>query len=322
MTSSIEELYKPIFYIHSDEQYYPCSVKYFVENSKLYDKITNELIDDKPTTSSISYANVINKTSNETYLKLNSDEFKYGEKNNLQEVPVYVHKKEVGNKTLLTYTIFYAYNGSKNVLFFSKAGEHYGDLEHVTVEIDNDTLKINRMYFGAHTTKEGKWADVNKLTFENGRPVVFIAINSHAMYYKNGTIIRLYGLGNDETNYGIKYDPPIEKIDSGTDWVNYTGRFGFDGPASLVRKSYFTSADPEFNSEQIIVKTQYINVLFYLALIIIIYIMLIPSIYGIVNILQKKYFIGLSLQGLSVLLILICFVALYYFIPIIVSNMS
>lgn len=84
-------------------------------------------------------------------------------------------------------------------------GMHEGDWEYVTVRISTDAVKtIQQVYFSAHS-KEGEWA-TNFQKTSDGRPIVFVAKDSHANYTSAGTFTRLWGVANDVTGNGTQWD--------------------------------------------------------------------------------------------------------------------
>ena len=131
----------------------------------------------------------------------------------------------------LSYFLFFAYNGPKMVLGVSPVGEHEADLEQFEVYILPDQKSVGFYGLSSHgdltlydvdpgildrlsslgiashrnntkTVKES--VDLTKKLQRNasGRPIVYAAVNSHALYHAPGSYIRFYGFGNDECNNG------------------------------------------------------------------------------------------------------------------------
>jgi len=127
-----------------------------------------------------------------------------------------------------------------NFLRFDVRNEHEGDLEHVTLEIDKNTKKLKRIYFGSHGRTEGMWLDADNpdIQWQGTHPIVFVAEGGHGNYPKAGTYVRIYGLANDQTNKGIKWDPKFNLVYKNDDerfdpnvhgWLYFPGNYGAHG---------------------------------------------------------------------------------------------
>lgn len=116
------------------------------------------------------------------------------------------------NKTYftLTYILFFAYNGTLE--------PHVFDQEYATFiftcdsyAFANDTMELTgvkpaRVYLSSHG--KGKWYEWSELKMSNSRPVVYCALEGHALYPEPVVIRRFFGFGNDETaDGGVEYDP-------------------------------------------------------------------------------------------------------------------
>jgi len=121
-------------------------------------------------------------------------------------------------KTLyLQFLCFYGYNSpytidiAGNVLLEGDKEKlqnaHEADLEHVTIEIDLETDKIIRIFFGAHGVHEGMWATPGQFEVEGTHPVIYVAKGGHGNYPRKGTWVRIYGFGNDLTMKGFRWTP-------------------------------------------------------------------------------------------------------------------
>ena len=252
--------FAPIFYLHPQETFYPCSMDWLIEHSTLVEKPNEtgpeKIIGTIPLTNQQLFDVSIGRDKGITSMW-----FEYPEiccsGQDLDSVPIYGHKVDE-NETYqrISYGIIYGYNGPKKVLGCIPVGAHYGDVEHVTVEINKITHTINRVFFAAHTSTEGRWVDAKDLEIDEltGRPVVYIAVNSHACYPRAGRVIRFCGFGNDNTAKGPCWKPSVVEgfgpKDEGFDpvkhgWVTFCGRIGFDGVTSLEAKDWFYGKDPE-----------------------------------------------------------------------------
>ncbi|CAG8678587.1 12380_t:CDS:1 [Funneliformis mosseae] len=158
----------------------------------------------------------------------------------------------------IEYWLFYPYNGPTNF----GLTPHEGDWEQATVRVyvdenakdDKPKSQVLGVWMSAHS--EGRWwapsiyqssgSDIGPLDFEEGRPIVYSAINSHANYGTIGTqkylakkIIYL----EDHTDKGQKwpiadnlikiledtdrqFDVEKTKVINNQFWVKFRGKWG------------------------------------------------------------------------------------------------
>lgn len=245
--------YKPIIYLHKDENYFPSSIDYVLKNSDLvsfsekYKKIAN-----KPLS-----GNILKNATWKSYIDIPLNII-HGEKD-LSSVSIYGIVNEYMNYIDLTYITFYPYNGSYNILKIQKVGDHFGDLEHLTIRITKDSNKeplqrIIKVFFGAHQIKDGRWVYPEELEYENGRIVAYSALNGHGLYNKNGMAFRYYGLANDYLEKGHRWDPKVEYLFKETHpmyepekmgWIYYKGTIGLNGIKSLIDKDWFMQGESD-----------------------------------------------------------------------------
>jgi hypothetical protein len=83
-------------------------------------------------------------------------------------------------------------------------GMHEGDWEYVAVRVQPDGSAIEQVYFSAHSN-EGEWTTSYQKT-DDGRPISYVARESHANYTGAGTFTRLWGVANDVTGNGTTWD--------------------------------------------------------------------------------------------------------------------
>jgi hypothetical protein len=154
-------------------------------------------------------------------------------------------------------------------------GAHYGDLEHISIVLDATTRQIIELYYGAHSSEQGRWMKPTEVEFEGDRPVVYSALGSHASYNKPGVVFRFFGFGNDITNKGLKWDPPMEQVllDAETGfnktnmgWMYFGGAIGKDGVSSLAGRDFIKQGDDKNVKPPTIISNfemTYIQTLFY-----------------------------------------------------------
>jgi hypothetical protein len=258
----MEELikkYSPILYFHSNEKYFPCSIDWLLNYSVLVDFNSKTRIN-KPT-----QKDLYDNAKKYNFQRVGEGEviLSYGEEvfrgqQPLTDVPCYVISREKNNKIYITYIFLYPYNGSYDIAGLVGLGEHPADLEHITVECSKDG-NIERVFFGAHGTKDGRWVKKDEVEFENGHIVAYVAYSGHGLYNKSGEVFRFGGFANDKLERGIKWSPSTSIIYSKDDpkfnantmgWTVFNSRLGggsdkpnTDGIMGLPDKPWYVSGD-------------------------------------------------------------------------------
>lgn len=100
-----------------------------------------------------------------------------------------------------TYSMYFKENLAIGVgyKFFPRSpllGYHAHDVEHVSVYYyAGEPVKV---YFSAHCRGQGVWVPWNKCEKSpTGLLVVYVALNSHALYPHSGSYLRVFGFAND-----------------------------------------------------------------------------------------------------------------------------
>jgi hypothetical protein len=203
---SLLEKFCPILYLHSKEKYFPCSADWLLHKSDLIVNTTSPpTIIKQPTQKDLVDHNAGGNI-------VSFPEEVYPGQRPLSDVPIYGIQRERDDKTYLTYIFLYAYNGPYNVFNLLEAGQHTGDLEHLTLELDGKTQTLLRAMYSAHTTRDGRWVDAKDVPFENGRPVAYVALNGHGVYPMVGTVLRYFGVINDYTEKALLWDPKLIEV--------------------------------------------------------------------------------------------------------------
>lgn len=228
--------YVPIVYHHPDEKYFPCSIDWLIQNSRLDDFVRGTTISPPTHLDLFNQAksdNFAKRSDGDLVLSFDSQVFK-GE-HPMRNVPCYALYREKNNKIYLTYIFVYAKNGEYDILGLANAGQHPADLEHLTVELDLATQSLLRVMFSAHGTKDGRWVNASDIQFEDGKMVSYMALNGHGLYPKEGIAFRLFGLANDYLGKGAKWEPKVIRLYGKNDplfnpatmgFTVYNGRFG------------------------------------------------------------------------------------------------
>lgn len=163
----------------------------------------------------------------------------------------------------IQYIFFYAYNGDLGGL----GGSHEGDWEHVTMRIGADQDTIQAIYFAAHNS-EGRWYFPGEFEMEDGRPVVYSALDSHASYPDEGVHLRFPA--SDYTDKGTRknfdFDTiPLGEYDSpasNQEWLRYNGTWGergpfFNGPYGPAFQGWFAREETSNNPPPVQGETHY-----------------------------------------------------------------
>jgi hypothetical protein len=140
----------------------------------------------------------------------------------------------------LQYWVFYYYDDFPRVAI----GDHEGDWEMVQVRVDADGVPHNAVYAHHGDAAKCTWP---KLDTSGARPVVYVALGSHASYFHTGRH------GNDFDVDG-KQPRRVRKLirinNSSPKWINWPGfwgnsRGGFKSPKGPKFQSGDVWANPE-----------------------------------------------------------------------------
>ena len=115
-------------------------------------------------------------------------------------MPVYTRIKYLPKSGTceITYITHYSWNGTYKIMGVVGVGHHDADIEHVTIEIDLDTMLPSRVYFACHSWTEGVWVDWRDTLRDEKEPeriLAFVAYHGHGHYCHAGRFIRIFGFG-------------------------------------------------------------------------------------------------------------------------------
>lgn len=237
--------YAPLVYLHSDEDFNPSSVEFFLRYMNIDFNQSHW-----KTKESIDCASCTNLS------------FFSGQSVAVDKVPVYamiVPKPNIGQDiTDVFYWFFYPYNRGKRVCIspiynngncwgkYSTFGHHVGDWEHVTIRFKDD--KPLQLYLAQHDFGQSfDWGDYrvqyiknvdNYNQTVNMRPILYSAKGSHGTYAEPGDHV-YYKIFNgdklvDKTNKGKAWQtwqniiliPNNDHKSMTKNWHNYSGRWG------------------------------------------------------------------------------------------------
>jgi hypothetical protein len=282
--------FHPIFWFYTNEPYYPCSIKDYIDNCSLI--YNNEkIVKYKNLTPSKIVDPSINTLLGPPYTKnpnfilfLENPQTKKGDKLYIQgkgishgfnypvQIFVYVNKISINQQNYidLIFIIPFAYNGTSD--------PHDFDAENVTVRIKTDTESLIDVYLSQHSG--GKWVG-DTIEYKDGHSIVYVAGESHALYSKQGKHKRLYNFGTDFCNKGQIWSPQeynilpekMEDLPDNLKFLAYVGRRSIDSgqsfpPYQQPGKTKSTNYECPTNADVIIEKTLgpdlFNNILMYL----------------------------------------------------------
>lgn len=247
--------YSPIIYFHSAEKYFPASADFLIKNSTLKNFKDNTVIESPTNRQLYQFAkdmsfNIVGDGS--IVLGFTTDIHK-GEVP-LKNIPIYGVYRKVDNVDYLTYAFLLPYNGEYNILNLENAGHHPGDLETYTVKLKPDG-SIDQVFYASHGNLDGLVLDTKDVPMENGKLVMFSALNGHGLFPYEGTVFRMGGLANDYLEKGFRWEPKVSELFPKSSplfnpdtmgWSVYNGRLGgqldkpnTDGIMNLIDKPWW-----------------------------------------------------------------------------------
>jgi hypothetical protein len=214
--TTLANRYAPIVRFHPDEQYFMCTVEWYLQRGTLYGP--NGYVKPRPAVSDLPTGD---KDDGQYWLQMTDD----AKKGDLSVARTYVHAtwQEGENYTDIQYWFCYGYNGPgtlhvSNPLYgndvdLSPLGEHWIDWEQVTMRIKNDTQEVLGVYLSQHG--EGEWiTDLSRFDRNGDQFVVYASKNGHAVYAQPGinptksynAIVLSSYLRNDTATGGQSFD--------------------------------------------------------------------------------------------------------------------
>jgi hypothetical protein len=262
--------FRPIIYLHADEQYRPMAVTGYFTGK------TTRMVDGKTTL--VGAGKVTMERIYEEYVKrgktfsggvhfLNDDAVKAGDRRPARgqslTTPIYGVSFEHEGSLYLQYAIFYGYNGMYPLSILgvtlkkNLTGAHWGDIEHVTIRLNQKRNAIAAVFFAAHGGADGmrlEGKSLKHLEREGERPVLYSAVNGHGSYPRAGAWVRLATTGTDVTGKGTRWNPSLVRVFPDSDkrfdpktmgWMYVPGQIGPDGISPLASKDWFMNPSHE-----------------------------------------------------------------------------
>lgn len=235
--SELLKKFSPVVYFHKDEKYFPCSSDWLLKNSSILDYTVNPPAKITPATNEKLYEISSNsgfKKNEDNTLILSFDSSAYTGEIPYTNVFCYGYVSEFNDRIYLRYFFLYAKNGEYNIIGLVDAGMHPGDIESIVIELTK-AGELLRIFYGSHREVDSKWVDAKGVEFEDGKPVVYSALNGHGLYEKEGVVFRKGGFANDYLGKGKRWEPKVFEYFDRTDprfdiatmgWTVFYGRIG------------------------------------------------------------------------------------------------
>lgn len=248
--SLLAEKFKPIVFLHSNEEVAPISLDDYFANSTVsvledikhrWHPFKKERYIIKENV--LEYPADMHMNGADTFLNY-IEEIKSPRNVKLDNVPIYVktesrrieHDEDYVDYVLdIIYIFVFPFNSQYKFYGLYLTGSHQGDIEHIRVRLINN--KLDSVFYSAHGKREGKWYSYGKKHFREYRPVVFLARGSHAAYPFAGTAVRIMGFANDKMDMGYLWDGPLKIIDE-SKYLLYKGDLGPQGIKSIGARDW------------------------------------------------------------------------------------
>jgi KaiC/GvpD/RAD55 family RecA-like ATPase len=226
--AQLASTYKPYLHFAGGEKFFPTDANYHIENSVLYLKTddTNTLVESSPTMTSIAQYTQGDYFLNNALGGFEEIAEDYTQRRASFGDKIYAHVTSESGLKVIQYWFFYAFNpGTLN--------KHQGDWEMIQIVLDSTDKPQYAVYSQHHAGEKADWSDVEKV--DNTHPNVYVALGSHASYFKpyQGKL----GLESDilGNSYTLKPED-LEMVQLGEkgmgnhpssqDWLEFGGKWG------------------------------------------------------------------------------------------------
>ncbi len=205
---NLAQHYAPLVYLHPREPYFPTSIEKQIVYLSLFKKGGQLISKDLNMDTFTEFVQKISDTQNYE-LVIRKGSHKEARAGDLSHARCYTnpHKVTLKNKNYIRipYLFYYAYNGiprSDNpildaIIKKGRFGVHEGDWEGIVVVL-KENEELEGVYFSAHGAHEARYyskrgTDLKKddgYKLQEGRPIVFSALETHASYNRSGSLTR------------------------------------------------------------------------------------------------------------------------------------
>lgn len=279
--------YRPVLYLHGDEDHYPCDVEYYLDHAELYygdvrlqHKVKPEelgshrfLESEKQRIAELRAQQFDNDSINQQTshtarnkpvqfnLRLRPDgrgglDSRSGRQ--LNSVPLYAYVRRHGSGYDLVYITHYSYNGAYRIAGCIDAGMHDADFEHMTIRL-NASMAVIAVWYGSHGWRDGCWRFPGQFEVEAGcRPVAYVAYHGHGLYPEPGRWWRIWGFANDVCERGPRWDAETvhllhishchRETPCHQSWLSFSGWWELEGINSVHQQQWWYEEPRESNS--------------------------------------------------------------------------
>ena len=229
----MEQQFAPVWLFHPEERYFPISIPEYAAQCRIEPG-------GRPGTEFALWVPTVTPEEQRQFTLVPNDgpraQIMYAGLN--PQAPVYVHSFRTSPQDVyMTYFLFYAVNPAARTVCGCSSGYgfHYADLEHVTVHVHAGQL--HRVYYSKHSG--GNW-----VLSDGGRPLVYVALGSHANYETPGFQWRFWGLLPDRTSAQgpVLAHQPLEMVQGP---LVFRGTYGDGAVSGFTTKSYWNVPDQD-----------------------------------------------------------------------------
>lgn len=247
-TDTLVAQYAPVLHFASGEEFFPTTVDYVISSSELMQRVSGGgaiVINPSPTASTLGAYNSPDYFLSNKFGTQQAIADDYASKEGGIGYYSYVHVASDGSGTVIQYWLFYSYNNGQ-------LNDHQADIEVVEVFLDASGSPTQALYSQHLAGENAAWGDVET---QDGHPVVYVALGSHANYFRSyqGKI----GVENDVVNAGGRTIGPAdlhlvmlqEGVGAPLDqsWLTFPGRWGYTGTDTEIATGMAGPLGPVFN---------------------------------------------------------------------------
>ncbi|MAE21258.1 MAG: hypothetical protein CMK92_02395 [Pseudomonas sp.] len=223
---ALAKRHSPIVVTHPHESSLMCTSEYFLANSALFDRLRGEVVKDVATNE------LLNQYDNRRYCTRPNSNALRGQ----GAAPSYYSHYIKDGVLFIQYVFLYTDNPGY-VRCGVALGRHLSDVEHVTMQFTENN-EVSRVYFAAHSSKQGQWHSSRECAWRGDRLIVYSALGSHASYAHTGTYIRILGLVNDVCRHGEENDEEAVPLPDEA-WTWWQGKLAPTGVTPPRRQGWF-----------------------------------------------------------------------------------
>tara|TARA_Y100000389_G_scaffold75080_1_gene71689 strand:- start:554 stop:1522 length:969 start_codon:yes stop_codon:yes gene_type:complete len=261
--------YKPILYLHPNEEISPMSLDEYFSNSDLCVggrvKLNQKYMWNKPEVIREDKNILIEKGNIKLplpnryqiipnkYLDYNGP-YNIPNRFNINNIPIYGLVFYYDNYIDLVYIFNYYYNSPYRFSFLYVGGQHQADIEHIRIRLDitgDKIFEVLGIYYSAHSSDLCSWFKSKDIEWHNNipnrNPIIYVAKGSHANYPSPKVWYRTFGFVNDITtnkNAIIWKPEKVINLKTRNDLMSYNGIMGNEKVDNLNRD---WENPPDFN---------------------------------------------------------------------------